>query len=90
MTAGKQRFLKMNLKGHQKNALKCIFFRKKDYFEKTLYHGYYAFEALNRRMPAVLVCGICGVSPDILFGEHNLIFTKPYQNQFNNLMTYRG
>ena len=46
-----------------------LLIRKTEYLEKTLYHAYYAFESLYHRKPEELVCGICGVSPDILFGK---------------------
>jgi hypothetical protein len=45
------------------------YFRKVDYLEAKLYNAFYAFEALTERSPSQLVCGICGLIPDILLGE---------------------
>ena len=47
----------------------CFIISKTEYLEKTLYHAYYAFESLHFRAANELVCRICGVTPDILFGE---------------------
>ena len=50
-------------------VLILLFCRKTKYLEVTLYHSYYAFESLFHRSPAELVCGVCGATPDILFGK---------------------
>ena len=44
-------------------------FRKATSFETTLYHGFYAFEALLQRDSATLICGVCGIIPDMLLGK---------------------
>ena len=44
--------------------------RKQEYFESKLYHAYYAFEALSTRPSGDLICDICGIVPDVLFGNN--------------------
>ena len=39
-----------------------------EYLEIKLYHAYYAFEALTDRPSGDVICGICGLVPDVLFG----------------------
>ena len=53
--------------------------RKADYLEAKLYNGFYAFEALTKRDPSQIVCGICGDIPDMLFGEGSFHFTQHIQ-----------
>ena len=45
------------------------YYRKVDYLEQKLYNAFYAFEALTKRGSSQLVCGICGVIPDMTFGK---------------------
>ena len=58
------------------NNLATIMFSKREYLESKLYHAFYAFESLTTRPPSSLVCGICGIIPDILYGE--FCQAKPY------------
>ena len=51
-----------------------LFCRKTKYLEVTLYHAYYSFESLLHRSPSDLVCGVCGATPDILFGKRNSLY----------------
>ena len=44
-------------------------FRKREYLESKLYNAFYAFESLTVRPASSLVCGVCGIIPDILYGE---------------------
>jgi hypothetical protein len=46
------------------------FTRKTEYLEKTIYHAFYAFESLYTRTADHLLCAICGITPDILFGGY--------------------
>ena len=52
----------------------CVFLilklRKQEYLESKLYHAYYAFEALTNRLSGDHICGICGIIPDVLFGNN--------------------
>ena len=56
--------------GHQVRMITILNVRKCDYLESKIYHGFYAVEALSRRSASQLVCGICGIIPDILLGKY--------------------
>lgn len=41
------------------------------YIEELLYNGFYAFEAITVRDLDAVVCGICGIAGEVLFGDRN-------------------
>lgn len=41
------------------------------YIEDLLYNGYYSFEMSTERNLDDVVCGICGVCPEICLGDGN-------------------
>ena len=43
-------------------------FRNREYIEKKIVDAFYGFEALTRRPAESLLCGICGIIPDVLLG----------------------
>ena len=49
-------------------------FRKKEYLEAKIYHAFYAFESLTVRPASSIVCGVCGIIPDVLFGKYSTEF----------------
>ena len=48
-------------------------FRKKEYLEAKIYHAFYAFESLTVSPASSLVCGVCGIIPDVLFGKYSFV-----------------
>ena len=41
------------------------------YLKELIYHGFYCFEALTQRDLDSVVCGICGVCPEVCLGDGN-------------------
>jgi hypothetical protein len=41
------------------------------YVESLLYNGFYSFEMVTNRSLDDVICGICGVSPEICLGDGN-------------------
>ena len=41
------------------------------YIEDLLYNGFYCFEMISERNLDDVVCGICGVCPEICLGDGN-------------------
>lgn len=42
-----------------------------EYLESLLYNGFYAFEAITVRDRDDVICGICGLCPEVLLGDGN-------------------
>ena len=49
--------------------LNCIFLRNLDYLERRIVDAFYAYESLTVRPANSLLCGICGIIPDVLLGK---------------------
>jgi hypothetical protein len=41
------------------------------YIEDLLYNGFLGFEAMVDRNPERVICGICGVCPEVCLGDGN-------------------
>ena len=48
----------------------CYVYRKKKYLEVKIYHAFYALEALVKRESSSQICGVCGLIPDVPFGDN--------------------
>uniref|UniRef100_A0A7M5UYH7 HMG domain-containing protein n=2 Tax=Clytia hemisphaerica TaxID=252671 RepID=A0A7M5UYH7_9CNID len=66
-------FIRCKLKALEKKTEKehCLTSEEIEYLVKTLYNGFYAFEALTERNLDESICGICGIVGIVYYGDGN-------------------